>query len=101
MLHCDFRSRWKIASDFAILRETGAYDSGGVRARSGVWLQAVKVPIFVRFALLRGASLSKYASEGFRIVVRLRRLSDYGSVAHIFERPIRETQAKQYSDTAL
>ena len=36
-------------------------------------------------ALLRGISLSKYGSEGFR--VRLRRLSEYGSVAYLVERP--------------
>ena len=44
--------------------------------------------------------MSKYgsdSSEGFR--VRLSRLSEYGSVAHLVERPKRETQAEQYSDT--
>ena len=50
-------------------------------------------------ALLSGISLSEYGSEGFR--VRLRRLSEYGSVAYLVERPTRETQAEQYSDTAL
>ena len=50
-------------------------------------------------ALLRGISLSEYGSEGFR--VRLRRLSEYGSVAYLVERPTRETQAEQYSDTVL
>ena len=37
-------------------------------------------------ALLRGISLSEYGSEGFR--VRLRRLSEYGSVAYLVERPL-------------
>ena len=50
-------------------------------------------------ALLRGISLSEYGSERFR--VRLRRLSEYGSVASLVERPTRETRAKQYSDTVL
>ena len=45
-------------------------------------------------ALLRGISLSEYGSEGFR--VRLRRLSEYGSVACLIER-----RAEQYSDTVL
>ena len=40
-----------------------------------------------------------FGSEGFR--VRLRRLSEYGSVAYLVERPTRETQAEQYSDNAL
>ena len=44
-------------------------------------------------------SLSEYGSEGFR--VRLRRLSEYGSVAYLVERPTRETQVEQYSDNAL
>ena len=43
-------------------------------------------------ALLRGISLSEYGSEGFR--VRLRRLSEYASVACLVERPPRETQAE-------
>ena len=72
----------------------------------------MKVPIFGGFlvenptkkanrlkALLRGISLSEYGSEGFR--VRLRGLSEYGSVAYLVERPARETQAEQYSDTVL
>ena len=46
---------------------------------------------------LMGISLSEYGSEGFR--VRLRRLSEYGS--YLVERPTRETQAEQYSDTIL
>ena len=50
-------------------------------------------------ALLRGISLSEYGSEGFR--VRLRRLSEYGSVAYLVERPTRETQAEQYLETVL
>ena len=50
-------------------------------------------------ALLRGISLSEYGSEGFR--VRLRGLSEYGSVAYLVERPTWETQAEQYSDTVL
>ena len=50
-------------------------------------------------ALLRGMSLSEYGSEGFR--VRLRGLSEYGSVAYLVERPTRETHAEQYSDTVL
>ena len=37
--------------------------------------------------------------EGFH--VRLRRLSEYGSVACLVERPTRETQVEQYSDTIL
>ena len=86
--------------------------SGGVRVRFRVRFQAVKVPIFGGFpvenptkkanrlkALLRGISLSEYGSEGFR--VRLRRLSEYGSVAYLVERPTWETQAEQYSDTVL
>ena len=48
-------------------------------------------------ALLMGISLSEYGSEGFR--VRLTRLSEYISVAYLVERPTRETQAEQYSDT--
>ena len=57
--------------------------------------EAVKVPIFGGFPLgnptskanrlkdlLRGISVSEYSSEGFR--VRLRRLSDYGSVQVLF-----------------
>ena len=72
----------------------------------------MKVPIFSGFpvenptkkanrlkALLRGVSLSEYGSERFR--VRLRGLSEYGSVAYFVERPTRETQAEQYSDTVL
>ena len=43
--------------------------------------------------------MSKYGSEGFR--VRLRRLSEYGSVACLVERPTRETRTEQYSDTVL
>ena len=72
----------------------------------------MKVPIFGGFsaenptkkanrlkALLRRISLSEYGSEGSR--VRLRGLSGYGSVACLVERPTRETQAEQYSDTVL
>ena len=72
----------------------------------------MKVPIFGGFpvenptkkanhlkALLRVIFLSEYGSERFR--VRLRRLSEYGSVAHLVERPKRETRAEQYSDTVL
>ena len=33
--------------------------------------------------------------------VRLRRLSECGSVAYLVERPTRETQAEQYADTTL
>ena len=86
--------------------------SGGVRVRFPVRFQAVKVPIFGGFpvenptkkanrlkALLRGIALSEYGSEGFR--VRLRRLSEYGSVAYLVERPTGETRAEQYSDTVL
>ena len=43
--------------------------------------------------------MSEYGSEGFR--VRLRGLSEYGSVAYLVERPTRETRAEQYSDTFL
>ena len=50
-------------------------------------------------ALLMEISLSEYGSEVFR--VRLRRLYEYGSVAYWVERPTRETQAHQYSDTIL
>ena len=32
---------------------------------------------------------------------RLRRLSEYGSVAYLVERPTWETRAEQYSDTVL
>ena len=82
------------------------------RVRFRVRFQAVKVPIFGGFpvenptnkataskALLRGISLSEYGSEGFR--VRLRRSSEYGSVAYLVEKPTRETRAEQYSDTVL
>ena len=48
---------------------------------------------------LTAISLSEYGSEGFR--VWLRRLSEYGSIAYLVERPIRETQAEQCSDTPL
>ena len=41
----------------------------------------------------------RVGSEGFQ--VRLRRLSEYGSVAYLVERPTRETRAEQYSDTIL
>ena len=74
-----------------------------------VRFQALKVPIFGGFqvenptkkanrleALLRRISLSEYGSEGFR--VRLKRLSEYGSVAYFVER---QTRAEQYSDTVL
>ena len=85
--------------------------SGGVRVRFRVRFQAVKVPIFDGFQVenptkqpprsssLRGMSLSEYGSEGFR--ARLRRLSEYGSVAYLVERPTWETPAEQYSDTVL
>ena len=86
--------------------------SDGVRVRFLVRFQAVKVPIFGGFpvenptkkanrlkALLRAISLSEYGLEGFR--VRLRGLSEYGSVAYLVERPTRETRAEQYSDTVL
>ena len=43
--------------------------------------------------------MSEHGSEGFR--VRLRRLSEYGSVACLVERPTQKTQAEQYLDTAL
>ena len=33
--------------------------------------------------------------------MRLRRLSEYGSLAYFVERPTWETQAEQYSDTVL
>ena len=72
----------------------------------------MKVPIFGGFPVenptnkattskpnLRGISLSEYGSDLFR--VRLRRLSEYGSDAYLVERPTRETQAEQYSDTVL
>ena len=78
---------------------------------SPLLIQAVKVPIHVSGfslrsptnkatpfkALLRAISLSEYSSEGFR--VRLRRLSEYGSVAYLVERLTQETQAEQYLDT--
>ena len=41
--------------------------------------------------------MSEYGSEGLR--VRLRGLSEHGSVAYFVERPTRETSAEQYSDT--
>ena len=79
---------------------------------STVRLQAVKVQIFGGFPVenptnkatasklfLRGISSSEYGSDGFR--VRLRRLSEYGSVAYLVERPIWETRTEQYSDTVL
>ena len=68
--------------------------SEGVRVRFRVRFQTVKVPIFGGFpvenptkkanrlkALLRAISLSEYGSEGSR--VRLRGLSEYGSVAYL------------------
>ena len=74
--------------------------------------EAVKLQIFGGFSVenptkktnhlktfLKGISLSEYGSEGFR--VRLRGLSEYGSVAYLIERPTRETQDEQYSDTFL
>ena len=86
--------------------------SGGVRVRVRVRFQAVKVPILAGFpvesptkkanrlnALPRRISLSEYGLERFR--VRLRRLSECGSVAYLVERPTQETQAEQYSDTVL
>ena len=76
--------------------------SGGVRVRFRVRFQVVKVPIVGGFpvenptekanrlkALLRGISLSEYGSKGSR--VRLRGLSEYGSVAYLVERPTWET----------
>ena len=87
------------------------YNSGGVRVGSRVRFQAAKVSIFGGFqvenptnkatglkALLTGISLSEYGSEGG---VWLTRLSEYGSVACLVERPTRETQAEQHSDTVL
>ena len=84
-------------------------ESDGVRLRFQVFrvrFQAVKVPIVGGFpvenptkkanrlkALQRGLSLSEYGSEGFQ--VRLRRLSEYSSVAYLVERPTRETRAEQ------
>ena len=68
----------------------------------------MKVPVFGGFPVdnptkkaaasktnLRAISLSEYGSEGFR--VRLKRWSEYGSVAYLVERATRETQAEQYS----
>ena len=79
-------------------------ESDSVRVRFRVRFQAVKVPILGGFlvenptkkanrrkALLRGISLSEYGLEGCR--VRLRRLSEYGSIAYLLERPTRETRA--------
>ena len=76
--------------------------SGVVRVRFCVRFQVVKVSLFGGFPVenptkkatgLKGAltaiSLSEYGSERFR--VRLRRLSEYGSVAYLVERPTRET----------
>ena len=95
-----------------IARYGGGYLSDCVRVRFPVRFQAVKIQIFGGFpvenptkkanrlkALLRVISLSEYGSEAFR--VRLRGLSEYGSVACLVERPTRETQAEQYSDTVL
>ena len=113
-----FQASIKLAQPFPapelrtrILRTLKGF-SDGVRVRFRVRFQAVKVPIFGGFpvesptkkvnrlkALLRGISLSEYGSERFR--VRLRRLSEYGSVAYLVERPTRETRAEQYSDTVL
>ena len=72
----------------------------------------VKVPIFSGFpvenptkkanclkAILRGIALSEYGSEGSR--VRLRGLSEYGSVAYLVERPTWETRTEQYPATVL
>ena len=50
-------------------------------------------------ALLKEVSLSEHGSEVFR--VRFRRLSEYGPVAYLVERPTRETRTEQYSDTVL
>ena len=41
------------------------------------------------------------SKENFFVRVRLRRLSEYGSVACLVERPTWETRAEQYSDTTL
>ena len=86
--------------------------SGGVRVRFRVRFQAVKVPFSVDSQLRaqlrkqppqsssKGTfSLSEYGSEGLR--VRLKSLSEYGSVACLVERPTRETRTEQYSDTIL
>ena len=86
--------------------------SGGVRVRFRVRFQVVNVPIFGEFWLgnpTKKATASKLFSwkslcpstvrMGFW--VRSRRLSEYGSVAYLAERPTRETQAEQYSDTTL
>ena len=51
------------------------------------------------FVFIKGNSLSEYGSESFW--VRLRRLSEHGSVACLVERPAREEQAEQCSDTVL
>ena len=47
--------------------------------------------------LSKGSFFVRVRFGGFR--VRLRRLSEYGSVACLVERPTQETQAEQYSDT--
>ena len=92
--------------------ETPGLASGGVRVRFRVRFQMMKVPLFGGFPVenptnkatasklfLKAISLSEYGSEGFR--VRLRSLSEYGSVAYLLERPTRETRTEQYSDTVL
>ena len=77
------------------------HKSGGVRVR----FQAVKVPPFGGFPVenpTNKATASKLFLMGISLSeARLRRLSEYGSVACLVERPTRETQAEQYSDTVL
>ena len=98
--------------EISAISETRESNSGVVRVRFCVRLQVVKVSIFGGSpvenptkkatglkGVLMAISLSEYGSEGFRL--RLRRLSEYGSVAYLVERPTRETQTEQYSDTVL
>ena len=102
--------RLKRTSDEHLSVSWALLRSDCVRVRFRVRFQAVKVPIFGGFpvenptkkanrlkALLREISLSEYGS--WRFLGRLRRLSEYGSVGYLVERPAQETQAEQYSDT--
>ena len=79
--------------------------SGSVRVRFLVRFPAVKVPIFGGFPVENPTNKKQppQSSSKGNFFVRVRfggvpRLSEYGSVACLVERPTRETQAEQYSD---
>ena len=84
------------------------WDFRGIFEKCRVRFRAVKVPILVGSDL--GTQLTKQSPQsscnfvrvrfrGFQ--VRLRRLSEYGSVAYFVERLTWETQAEQYLGTGL